>query len=107
MNSVRNSLHLGANVPVPMGIGLLGFVLDKTELSDDPRIPNVLEEMPAAVLFAFGDDLGKYIAQVRAIDAKRAHKTIIFATINSVAAAKVAVNEWKVDVLVVQGEYKL
>jgi len=66
----------------------------------------VLAEKPAALFFAFGDDLGKYIAQVRAFDATREHKTIIFATVNSVAEALRATNEWKVDALVVQGKKK-
>jgi hypothetical protein len=56
------------------------------------------------VWFAFGNDLGKYIAQVRAYDAQRAHKTIVFVIVNSVADALRAANDWKVDVLVVQGK---
>jgi nitronate monooxygenase len=63
----------------------------------------VLDELPTAVWFAFGNDLGKYIAQVHAHDANRAHKTIIFVIVSSVAEALCATNEWKVDVLVVQG----
>jgi len=53
--------------------------------------------------FAFGVDLGKYIAQVRAFDANREHKTVIFVIVSSVEDALQATNEWKVDVLVVQG----
>lgn len=89
--------------PVPVGVGFLGWILDKTETSDDPRIANVLDERPAAVWFAFGTDLGKYVAQVKAHDAHRPHKTIIFVIVNSVAEALQAANDWKVDVLVVQG----
>ena len=64
----------------------------------------MLAEKPAAVFFAYGDDLGKYVAQVRAFDAKRDHKTIIFVTVNSVAEALCAANEWKVDAITVQGK---
>ena len=74
-----------------------------TEASEDPRIPSVLEEKPTVVWFAFGNDLFKYIQQVRDYDAKREHKTKIFCCVNSVEEAKRAANEWKVDVLVVQG----
>ena len=63
----------------------------------------VLAEKPAAVFFAYGEDLGKYVAQVRAFDANRDHKTIVFTTVNSVAEALRAINEWKVDVITVQG----
>jgi nitronate monooxygenase len=103
LQSVRTKLNLQANSPVPVGVGFLGWILDNTETSDDPRIVPVLDELPAAVWFAFGNDLGKYIAQVQAYDAKRAHKTIIFVIVNSIADALRAANEWKVDVLVVQG----
>ena len=96
-------LGISANVPVPVSVAFIGWILDNTEVSDDPRITPVLDELPTAVWFAFGNDLGKYIGQVHAYDAKRAHKTIIFVIVNSVAEALLAANEWKVDVLVVQG----
>lgn len=89
-----------------MGVGFLGWILDQTEESEDPRIPAVLEQRPKAILFAAGKDLGKYITQVREFDAKRDHKTIIFATVNSVEAAVKAASEWRVDVIKVQGSYK-
>jgi nitronate monooxygenase len=101
--SIRSQLNLPANVPVPVGIGFIGWILDITESSDDPRIIPVLDELPTAIWFAFGDGLGKYIAQVRAHDAKRTHKTLVFVMVNSVAEAQRAANEWRVDVLVVQG----
>lgn len=74
-----------------------------TESSDDPRLQVILDELPAVVWFAFGVDLGKYVAQVRAHDAKRDHKTLVFVIVNSVDEALRATNDWKVDVLVVQG----
>src|SRR5882762_322548 len=104
LQSIRATLKLPADVPVPVGVGFIGWMLDNTESSGDPRIIPVLDELPTAVWFAFGNDLGKYIAQVRAYDAKRAHKTIVFIIVNSVADALRAANEWKVDVLVVQGK---
>lgn len=74
-----------------------------TEPSDDPRLEAILEELPAAIWFAFGLDLGKYIAQVKAFDAKRSHKTTTFVIVSSVADAVRAANEWGVDVIVAQG----
>lgn len=117
IRSIREKLCLPADTPVPTGVGLLGWVLDKTEGSDktndsdktkdpdDPRIPAILEELPAVIWFAFGTDLGKYVAQVRAYDSKRTHKhkTLVFVIVNSVKEALQAVNEWKVDAIVVQG----
>ncbi|KAG6865533.1 hypothetical protein C0991_001726 [Blastosporella zonata] len=100
---VRQKLGIAEGEPVPIGIGFIGWILEMTESSDDPRIEAILEEKPVAIWFAFGVDLGKYIAQVRAFDAKRDHKTIIFVMVNSAADALRAANEWKVDVIVAQG----
>ncbi|KAF9003920.1 2-nitropropane dioxygenase [Cyathus striatus] len=99
----RDSLGIKPGYPIPIGVGFIGWVLDKTEITDDPRIPSVLEEKPVAVWFSFGVNLRKYIDFVRTYDAKRDHKTIIFVIVNSVEEALRAANEWKVDVLVVQG----
>ena len=74
-----------------------------TEVSEDPRIPAVLDEKPVAVWFAFGEDLSKYVATVRAYQAKRDFKSKIFVCCNSVEEAQIAANEWKVDVIVAQG----
>lgn len=105
LQTARTVLNLPADVPVSIGIGFIGWLLDKTEISDDPRIERVLEERPVAVWFAFGVDLGKYVAKVKAYDAKREikHKTLIFVIVNSVDQAVRAANDWGVDVLVVQG----
>lgn len=100
---MRSSLKLADGVPLPIGVGFLGWILDKTETSDDPRILSVLSEKPKSVWFAFGVDLGKYVAQVRDYDAQREHKTIIFVIANSLKDALCAANEWKVDVVVAQG----
>ncbi|KAG7093409.1 hypothetical protein E1B28_007091 [Marasmius oreades] len=99
----RKNLSLKEDDPIPVGVGLIGWILDITEISDDPRITAILEEKPAAVWFAFGTDLGRYIAQVREYDSKRKHKTLVFAMVHSVEDAIQAANEWKVDVIVVEG----
>lgn len=77
--------------------------MEITEASSDPRLHAVLDEKPVAIWLAFGVDLGKYVAQIRAHDSKREHKTIIFTIVNSVEDALRAANEWKVDVIVAQG----
>ena len=84
---------------------MIGWVLDRTEVTEDPRIPAVLDELPRAIMFAFGDDLGKYVRKVREYEASRVHKTLVFVCVNSVEEAVRAVNEWKVDVLVAQGMF--
>ena len=103
LQTARKTLNVAEGAVLPVGVGLLGWILDMTEVSEDPRIPAVLEEKVAAVWFAFGNDLEKYIKAVREYDAKREHKTKIFCCCNSVDEALRAVNEWKVDIVVAQG----
>jgi nitronate monooxygenase len=40
--------------PVPIAIGLIGWVLDITESSDDPCLLAILDEVPPSVWFAVG-----------------------------------------------------
>ncbi|KAF7795070.1 hypothetical protein EIP86_006214 [Pleurotus ostreatoroseus] len=107
--SIRKALVVPPSAPLPLGVGLLGWVLDKTEASEDPRLPAVLAQRPRAVYFAFGDNLGQYVRQVRAYDARRAdadghaHRTLVWVCVNTLEEARVAVEEWGVDVLVAQG----
>ncbi|KAJ4466759.1 2-nitropropane dioxygenase [Lentinula aciculospora] len=103
IQTARSILQTPSGAPVPIGVGLLGWILDMTETSDDSRIPAVLAQCPEAIWFAFGIDLGKYVAQVREYDATREHKTKIFVIVNNVDEAMRAVEKWKVDVIVVQG----
>lgn len=104
LRTIRRGLNVPPDAPLPIGVGFISWILKLTESSDDPRLVRVLEELPKAVWFAFGDDLGDYIAQVRAYDGKKnKFKTLIYVIVNSVEEALRATNEWQVDALVVQG----
>jgi nitronate monooxygenase len=83
LSIVRKNLGIKEGASVPVGLGFIGWILEMTEKSDDPRLP----------------------AQVHEYDSKREHKTLIFVIVNSAEDALRAAKEWKVDVLVVQGEY--
>lgn len=100
---VREELGTPPHQPVQFGIGFIGWILDTTEVSDQPCLPAFLEELPTAIWFAFGNDLGKYVRRVREYESTRQHKTKVFVMVHSVEQALVAANEWKVDVIVVQG----
>ncbi|KAJ6587918.1 2-nitropropane dioxygenase [Mycena capillaripes] len=102
IQKVRAILNIPAGEPVPMAIGFLCWCLDQTETSDDPRLPAVLDELPAAVWFAFGVDLEKYVDQVHAHDAKTGRKTFVFMIVSSVDDARRAASKG-VDAVVVQG----
>ncbi|KAJ7349816.1 hypothetical protein DFH08DRAFT_125192 [Mycena albidolilacea] len=70
IQKIRTSLNIPAGEPVPVAVGFLGWVLDKTEISDDPRLPAVLDEHPVAVWFAFGVDIEKWVDQVHEHDTR-------------------------------------
>ncbi|KAF7343156.1 2-nitropropane dioxygenase [Mycena venus] len=88
IQKIRASLDIPTGEPVPVAIGFLGWILDRTESSDDPRLLAVLDENPAAVWFAFGVDLDKYIDQVHAYNKRTGRNTFIFVIISSVEDAR-------------------
>ncbi|KAF8890549.1 2-nitropropane dioxygenase [Gymnopilus junonius] len=97
---IRNKLRIDADKPVPIGVGMLGWVLDAIP---EQSLEAVLDEKPVAVWLAFGSDLGKYVTRIRVHDSKCSRKTIVFVIVNSVEMALKAADDWKVDVIVVQG----
>jgi len=101
IQGLRTKLGVPPNAPLPMGFGLLGWILDKP--TDDDRVIAILEGRPTAIWFSFGSDLGKYIKKVRNYEAGKEHKTLVFVIVSSLADALRAVDEWKVDAIVVQG----
>ena len=105
--TVCSKLNVAAGILISTRVGLLGWILNKTEISDDPHIQVVLDKLPAPIWFAFGTNLGKYVEQVHAYDEKREklHRMLVIVIINSVKDALHSVNKWKVDVLVVQGPF--
>jgi len=101
IHKVRTDLKIEAGAPVPLVIGFIGWILDMTEPSDDPRLLAILDEKPTAIWFAFSWDLDKYIAQVHEHDKQSGRKTFIFVIVNSVERALHYAPQ--VDALVVQG----
>ncbi|KAL0954153.1 hypothetical protein HGRIS_005290 [Hohenbuehelia grisea] len=103
IRAIRDKVGSPPAAAAQTGVGLLGWILDRTESSTDPRIPAILDERPKAIWFAFGDDLGPHIVKVRAYEADKGHKTLVFVIVNTVIEAQRAAEEWRADVLVVQG----
>jgi nitronate monooxygenase len=58
-----------------------------------------------AIWFAFGNEMSRWVEYVRDHDRKSGNKfnTVVFAQISSPEQALVAINDWKVDVIVAQG----
>ncbi|KAJ7220686.1 2-nitropropane dioxygenase [Mycena pura] len=101
IQKIRTALGIASGEPVPLAIGFIGWILDMTEPSDDPRLLAILDEHPTAIWFAFSKDLGRYITQVHDHDKKHGRKTFIFVQVGSVASALRYAPEC--DCLVVQG----
>jgi len=106
LSLARSSLQLGPSSPLPIGVGYLGWQLEKKDSPVIEVLQLALENRVKAVWFSFGSQLGRWVQFVRDYDQKNrgeSEKTIIFAQISSIQDALIAVNEWKIDVLVVQG----
>ncbi|KZT27775.1 NPD-domain-containing protein [Neolentinus lepideus HHB14362 ss-1] len=89
----------------PIGVGFIAWILEKGTPSSTDLLDVALENRVKAIWLAFGNSLGKWVSYIRDYDQRRAdgHKTLIFAQLSSVEEALVAVNDWKVDILVAQG----
>nr|GAT55600.1 2-nitropropane dioxygenase [Mycena chlorophos] len=98
--AIRKLLGITHETPVPIAIGFIGWILDMTEVSDEPRLAATLDELPVAIWLSFGD-FGKYITQIREHDKKTGRTTFIFAQVGCLEDALRYAPE--VDCLVIQG----
>lgn len=98
-------MNLLSQTPLPIGVGYLGWQLDKPNSPTVELLSYALENRVQAVWFSFGDDLGRWVKFVRDYDLKsgNGHKTLVFAQVSTVEEAQKAMDEWKVDFLVAQG----
>ncbi|KAH7890683.1 2-nitropropane dioxygenase [Phlebopus sp. FC_14] len=101
----RGILQLAPSDPLPIGVGFLGWQLEKSTSTAETMISAALDNHVQAIWFAFGNELGKWITYVRSRDAsyQRIRPTTVFVQVSSIEEALVAIHEWKVDVLVAQG----
>ncbi|KAK7466500.1 hypothetical protein VKT23_005222 [Stygiomarasmius scandens] len=87
------------------GVGFLAWQLDQRKDEAASLVTAALEHNIKAVWFAFGNDLEKWVKFVRDYDENhnKTDKTLVFIQVNSTQEARIAVEKWKIDVLVVQG----
>lgn len=92
--------------PLPIGAGFLGWKLEESGSQHISLLELALENGVRAIWLSFGEDLGRWIEFVRDHDQKsgKSPKTLVFVQVNSVDEALIAVQTWKVDVLVAQGK---
>ncbi|KAI8996367.1 2-nitropropane dioxygenase [Trametes punicea] len=100
----KSFLNIG-DKPIPIGCGFLGWMLDSKEDEFRPLIDTVLESGVQAIWLAFGNDLHRWVQYIRASNANEhaSQRPLLFIQTTSVEEALRAANDWKVDVVVVQG----
>jgi nitronate monooxygenase len=93
------------SLPLPIGVGFLGWSLELPNSSDVDLLTVALENRVKAVWFAFGDHTSRWVQFVRDHDQKAGGdcKTVVFVQISSLDEAHVAIRDWRVDVIVAQG----
>lgn len=100
---VRQVLKTDRNSTLCVGAGFLGWWLDKDEQKAEEVLKVALDNRVLAIWLAFGNNLQKWIQFIQDYDSRSGRKTVIFVQLSSVEDALVAMNDWKVDVIVAQG----
>jgi nitronate monooxygenase len=103
IETIRDGLKIPVGAPLPFGLGYIVCMLDAGQGPDDARLAVGLSYKPACVLLAFSDHMKGYPPKIRALEANSTHKTKIIVTVNSLEEARIAVYDWKVDVINIQG----
>lgn len=100
---MRQALGTGHSSTLKVGAGFIGWLLDSDEQNGEKVIKTALDNHVAAIWLAFGNNLLKWIQFIRNYDSTNNRETIIFVQLGSVEDAKIAIYDWKVDVIVAQG----
>jgi len=105
LSLARGLLHLTPSDSLPIGVGYLGWQLEEPTAKPEVMLSAALDNHIHAIWLAFGNNLKEWIKFIRNYDAehKRVRQTTIFVQVSSIEEALVASDEWKVDVLVAQG----
>lgn len=105
LQAVRTELNVPPSEPLPIGVGVLCWIADKP--GNEEMVLAILAEHPKAIWLAFGTDLSKYVKQIREYNEKNGTSILIVVSATSLEEALQAANEWKVDILNVQGDLLL
>ena len=109
LKTARMLLQVDEGITLAIGVGFLAWQLDKRQFNALECIHIALESHVKAIWLSYGEDLGKWIEYVRKNDPRAGTKNAvkIFVQISLVEHALMAINDWKVDVIVVQGSIVL
>ncbi|RXW23962.1 hypothetical protein EST38_g1884 [Candolleomyces aberdarensis] len=104
LETARTVLKVGPGSPLSIGVGFLGWILDKSEANSKELLALLVEYRVKAIWLAFGDNLSSWIQFVRELNQQSGGPPIlVFVQVCSFQEALTAINEWKADVVVVQG----
>lgn len=109
LKTARILLQVDSENTLPIGVGFLAWQLDKRQYNALECLHITLENNVKAIWLSYGEDLGKWINYVREHDPRAGTENAvkIFVQISMVEHALMAINDWKVDVIVVQGSIVL
>ncbi|KAH9940052.1 2-nitropropane dioxygenase [Epithele typhae] len=95
---------LAPTAPTPIGVGFIGWLLDTDEVRGRALLAAALASNVAAIWLAFGVDVRKWVVAARSgAVSTGAPRPLVFVQVTSVEEARVAAEEWGVDVIVAQG----
>ncbi|KAJ2931825.1 hypothetical protein H1R20_g5264, partial [Candolleomyces eurysporus] len=104
IETARTALKVEPGSPLPIGVGFIGWILDKSETTSKELLALLVEYRVKAIWLSFGVNLSPWIQFVRELNQQSGGPPIlIFVQVCSLQEALTAINEWKVDVVVVQG----
>ena len=106
LKMARILLQVDDESTLAIGVGFLAWQLDKQQYDGALECLHItLENHVKAIWLSYGEDLGKWINYVREHDPRAGTENAvkIFVQISLVEHALMAINDWKVDVIVVQG----
>ncbi|KAG5653329.1 hypothetical protein H0H81_001069 [Sphagnurus paluster] len=102
VESARSILQADTQSPLPIGIGYLGWQLEKPNTPAQQLLSVALDNKVQAVWLSFGAQLQRWINFIRESE-EHPGATKIFIQVTSLEEALVAINTWKADVIVAQG----
>jgi len=88
-----------------IGVGFLVWQLEKDSSLSEQLVSIAIDHRVQAIWLAFGEDIGSWIKRIRSLERDDGTESSvkIFVQVSTVEQALQAVNEWKADVIVVQG----
>ncbi|KAF9530158.1 hypothetical protein CPB83DRAFT_851081 [Crepidotus variabilis] len=101
----RSLLGAAEGAPLCIGSGFLVFQLEKNVAQGEELLKMTCDAQVQAIWLAFGEDIGRWVHFIRSIDPNAGTQAAIkiFVQLSTVEHVLRAVNDWKVDAIVAQG----